>query len=35
MRCDTESRLILNSLYNPGPVWPDGYFDVLEDPGVH
>jgi integron integrase len=35
MRQRIQKRLISLSPYNPNPVWPDGYFDVLKEAGVH
>ena len=35
MRQRVQNRLISLAPYNPDPVWPDGYFDVLQEAGVH
>jgi len=35
MRQHVQKRLISVSPYNQNPLWPDGYFDVLQDAGVH
>ena len=35
MRQRVQNKLISLSPYNPNPVWPDGYFDLLQEAGVH
>ncbi len=35
MRQRAQNRLISPAPYNPYPVWPDGYFNALQEAGVH
>jgi hypothetical protein len=35
MRQRVQKRLISVSAFNPNPVCPEGYFDVIQEAGVH